>query len=200
MGKPLCGMDTSETSTWERVQKLAVCRQLLQRCCDEYDACHGVRIDVDERNFATAFFSWLDLTTSNADYRNQNAPDYFQFAFGVLLRELLQHKAVRATSSNLSNSQPSPTDIPRWWPIGYMLTFFCFGALKQTVQQECGIDLKPAAPPWRPAVWQSFREHVIEESSLAIGYFDKFMGIEPNWREPSMVANRPLAALFEKRT
>lgn len=194
MGRPLCSIDMRESGTWEHVQKLTLCRKLLERACDEYNETHGMRIEIDERNFSTAFFAWLDGIACNADYRTKNAPDYFQFVFGVLLRELLHKRAVRVMADASHRLQPSADNVGDWWPAGYMLTHFCFRVLKQTVQQECGLEIKPAAPPWKPSVWRSFRENLVEEPGLAIAFFDKFMGLEPNWREPTQVANRPTAA------
>jgi hypothetical protein len=194
---------------WEHVQKLTLCRQLLQQCCDEYGARHGIRIEIDSRHFTAAFFAWIDAVAHNDDYRQRNPRDFFQFAYGVLLRDLLHEKAVRILGNPVGSplgtplenplvhadaQPPSPDDIARWWPAGYMLTYFCIGMLKRTVREECGLSLEPSDALSQPAVWQSFRENLVEEPALAIAYFDKFMGIEPNWREPGFVANRPASA------
>jgi hypothetical protein len=194
---------------WEHVQKLTLCRQLLQQCCDEYGARHGIRIEIDNRHFTTAFFAWIDALEHNDDYRQRNPRDFFQFAYGVLLRDLLHEKAVRVLENPLENplenavgeaasgaaeAPPSSDDIAHWWPAGYMLTYFCIGMLKRTLREECGFSLEPSDALSQPAVWQSFRENLVEEPALAIAYFDKFMGAEPNWREPGFVANRPASA------
>ncbi|HEY3597182.1 MAG TPA: hypothetical protein VGL08_06685 [Paraburkholderia sp.] len=184
---------------WEHVQKLTLCRQLLQQCCDEYGARHGIRIEIDSRRFTTAFFSWIDAVSRNETYRNRNARDFFQFAFGVLLRDLLHEKAVHAANHAPLQPAAPPADIASWWPVGYMLTYFCVGMLKRTVHEECGIEMEAADALLQPAVWQSFRENIVEEPALAIAYFDKFMGVEPNWREPGFVANRPGSARDVKR-
>jgi hypothetical protein len=187
--------------TWEHMQKLTLCRPLLQQCCDEYGARHGIRIEIDSRHFTAAFFAWVDALAHNDDYRRRNPRDFFQFAYGVLLRDLLHEKAVRIVDDplahrveNVGEKPPSSDDIAHWWPAGYMLTYFCIGMLKRTVREECGITMEPSDALSQPAVWQSFRENLIEEPALAIAYFDKFMGIEPNWREPGFVANRPGSA------
>ncbi|APR36760.1 hypothetical protein [Paraburkholderia sp. SOS3] len=191
--------------TWEHVQKLTLCRQLLQQCCDEYGARHGIRIEIDSRQFTAAFFAWIDALAHNADYRQRNPRDFFQFAYGVLLRDLLHEKAVRVVenplghvvdqaSGDMRSAPASSDDIAHWWPPGYMLTYFCIGMLKRTLREECGLPIEPSDALAQPAVWQSFRENLVEEPALAIAYFDKFMGIEPNWREPGFVANRPAAA------
>jgi hypothetical protein len=202
---------------WEHVQKLTLCRQLLQQCCDEYGARHGIRIEIDSRQFTAAFFAWIDALAHNDGYRQRNPRDFFQFAYGVLLRDLLHEKAVRVvenplqhsledsredalesaahrSADNLAGVPPSADDIAHWWPAGYMLTYFCIGMLKRTLREECGFSAEPSDALTLPAVWQSFRENIVEEPALAIAYFDKFMGIEPNWREPGFVANRPASA------
>jgi hypothetical protein len=178
---------------WEHVQKLTLCRQLLQQCCDEYGARHGIRIEIDSRHFTRAFFVWLDAISHNDDYRRRNPRDFYQFACGALLRELLHEKAVHSATHAPLQAQ-TPVDVASWWPAGYMLTYFCIGLLKRTLREECGLDVEPADALSQPEVWQSFRENLVEEPSLAIAYFDKFMGLEPNWREPGFVANRPACA------
>jgi|HubBroStandDraft_5_1064220.scaffolds.fasta_scaffold41794_2 hypothetical protein len=193
MIQPICNIETREPGTWKRAQKLILCRQLLQRCCDEYGERHALKIEIDDRNFTSAFFAWLDVVTRNADYRHQNEPDYFQFAFGLLLRDLLREKAIHVKKDASTQLRPSPGNIADWWPVGYVLTHFCLGALKQTAREECAIELQDAAALSEPTVWQSFRENIVEEPGLAIAFFDKFMGLEPNWREPDRIANRPAA-------
>lgn len=191
MGQPLSSIHTRESGTWDHVQKLTLCRQLLQRCCDEYRERHGVRIEIDDRQFTRAFFAWLDVVSRNAGYRKRNAPDYFQFAFGVLLRDLLRDKAVHVTTEPSPHLQPATDDIAGWWPVGYLLTWFGIGTLKHVMREECALVVQPAEALSHRDVWQSFRENVVEEPSLAIAYFDRFMGVEPNWREPGQVLNRP---------
>ncbi|MGF6757344.1 hypothetical protein [Paraburkholderia sp. GAS42] len=199
MGQPpLSSIHTRKSGTWEHVQKLTLCRQLLQQCCDEYRERHSVRVEIDDRQFTTAFFAWLDVVARNASYRNTNAPDYFQFAFGVLLRDLLRDKAVHVTADSSPHPQPAADDIAGWWPVGYLLTWFCIGTLKHVMREECALEVQPADALSQRDVWQSFRENIVEEPSLAIAFFDRFMGLEPNWREPGQVLNRPGAVSISK--
>jgi hypothetical protein len=199
MSQPICNIGAQEIATWKRVQKLTLCRQLLQRCCDEYTERHAVPMEIDDRNFTTAFFEWLDVVTHHAAYRQQNPVDYFHFAFGVLLRDLLREKAICVKADASAQLRPSPDNIADWWPSGYVLTYFCVGTLRHALHEECATEVQPSDALSQPAVWQSFRENIIEEPGLAIAYFDKFMGIEPNWREPSQVMNRPAAARHESK-
>jgi hypothetical protein len=193
MTQPICSIETRELGTWKSMQKLLLCRQLLQRCCDEYGERHALKIEIDDRHFTTAFFAWVDVITRNAEYRRENELDYFQFVFGVLLRDLLREKAIQVKKDASTQLRPSPGNIADWWPTGYVLTYFCLGALKHTVREECRVELQDAVALSEPTVWQSFRENIVEEPGLAIAFFDKFMGLEPNWREPSRIANRPAA-------
>jgi hypothetical protein len=199
MSQPICSIGAQEIATWKRVQKLTLCRQLLQRCCDEYGQRHMLQMEIDDRNFTTAFFAWLDVVTRHADYRHQNPLDYFHFAFGVLLRDLLREKAIHVKGDASAQLRPSPDNIADWWPAGYVLTYFCVGTLRQAAREECATEVHPADALSQPAVWQSFRENIVEEPGLAIGFFDKFMGIEPNWREPGQIMNRPAVARPESK-
>ena len=194
MSQPICSIEGQEIATWKRVQKLTLCRQLLQRCCDEYRERHALPVEIDDRNFTTAFFAWIDVVERNADYRHQNEQDYFQFVFGVLLRDLLREKAIHLKKDASTQLRPSPGNIADWWPTGYVLTHFCIGTLKATIREQCAVEVQPCDAISQPAVWQSFRENMIEEPGLAIAFFDKFMGLAPNWREPTQIKNRPAAA------
>jgi hypothetical protein len=193
MTQPVCSIETREPGTWKRVQKLTLCRQLLQRCCEEYGERHALQIEIDDRNFTTAFFAWLDVIVRNADYRRQNELDYFHYVFGVLLRDLLREKAVHVKTDASTQLRPSPGNIADWWPTGYVLTYFCLGTLKQAVREECAVEVQDAVAVSEPKVWQSFRENIVEEPGLAIAFLDKFTGLEPNWREPNRITNRPAA-------
>lgn len=199
MSQPICSIGAQEIATWKRVQKLTLCRQLLQRCCEEYGERHSLQMEIDDRNFTTAFFAWLEVVTHHANYRQQNARDYFHFAFGVLLRDLLREKAIHVKGDASTQLRPSPGNIADWWPTGYVLTYFCVGTLRQAVREECATEVQPSDALSQPTVWQSFRENIVEEPGLAIAFFDKFMGIEPNWREPSQIMNRPAMARRESK-
>lgn len=198
MGLALCEVGVAKPGVWEQAQKLTLCRRLLQQCCDDYAKHYGVRLDIDDRQFTAAFFAWLDVILSNTAYRGWNERDYFQFSYGVLLRELLHKRAVHVDPVPQPYAPASPDDIPRWWPVGYSLTQFCVEMLARTLREECSTTSDLLDPGAQPALWKSFRENLIEEPSLAIAYFDKLMGIEPNWREPSMIVNRPTAGSFGK--
>jgi hypothetical protein len=67
---------------------------------------------------------------------------------------------------------------------------FCLGVCSEVLKQEfrSGIDLDPSF--WDRRAWWSFRENVREDPSLAIGFFDLFAGIEPNWTSPSSFVAR----------
>jgi hypothetical protein len=200
MSQPICSIEDQELAIWKRVRKLTLCRQLLQHCCDEYGERHALPIEIDDRQFASAFFTWVELAERNTDYRHRNPLDYYQFVFGVLLRDLLREKAIVVKKDASAQLRPSAGNIADWWPTGYVLTYFCIGILKTTVREECGVEVQPSEAISQPAVWQSFRENMIEEPGLAIAFFDKFMGFEPNWREPTQINNRPAAAARSRQS
>lgn len=195
MERPLCSTPAPSLHAWEHFQKLTACRELLQRCCDDHALRYASRVEIDERQFTVAFFAWLDLIARNAEYRARNCVDYFHFVFGGLLTELLRSGALRTQGVPVlaGQSHASPDDIADWWPTGYVLTCFCIGTLQQIARQECGVQVEPGDAMTRPKVWHSFRENVAGEPGLAMAYFDSFMGIEPNWRMPGAISNRPAA-------
>jgi hypothetical protein len=199
MKRPLGSMPAQGVHAWEQLQKLTACRELLQRCCDEHALRHASRVEIDERQFTVAFFTWLDLIARNVDYRSRNCVDYFHFVFGALLTELLRGGALRAQGIPVLASQAPSDDIADWWPTGYVSTCFCIGTLQQIVRQECGVQVEPGEAMTRAKLWHSFRENVAGEPAIAMAYFDSFMGLEPNWRMPGALGSRPAAAARPKQ-
>jgi hypothetical protein len=65
--------------------------------------------------------------------------------------------------------------------------------VRKVIAQECGQIVTVSEKFGDIKIWQSFRENLLEEPSIAIAYFDDFMGIEPNWRNPSFFRERAAA-------
>lgn len=189
-------MANSVPNVWQAATKLTSCRQLLAQYCGDYAQSCGAVFEIDDRKFTQAFFAWAQILEESEPHLRQDAADYFQFAVGALLAELLRADAIRVTTAaaaaDATDRDPREV-VARWWPTGFALTRICIELLRKICAQECS---KMVAPSERIAdikVWQSFRENLLEEPSIAIAYFDDFMGVTPNWRNPGYAGHRAAA-------
>ena len=85
---------------------------------------------------------------------------------------------------------PAP-EIHTFWPQGFVYTGYCWTVLQAVLLQEFGET--PAATELIEdlRVWWSFRENINEDLASALGFFDLFLGIQPNWAIPTAAAQRP---------
>ena len=88
-------------------------------------------------------------------------------------------------------SAGSSPEIAAFWPQGFVYTGYCLTILQAVLLQEYGES--PAVPELIDdlRVWWSFRENVGEDLASALGFFDLFVGIQPNWAFPTVAAQRP---------
>jgi hypothetical protein len=178
-------------NVWQASTRLSTFKELLTEYCRSASACYGFSLEVDDRALTSAFFSWTQILDNNATYLHRNAPDYFQFLVGSLLAQLLKAHAIGALPSVDHGVKDEKIDaIAKWWPSGFTLTHFCIELVRKIVVQECGQIVSSSDKIGNVKIWQSFRENLVEEPSIAIAYFDDFMSVEPNWQNPSFVGER----------
>jgi hypothetical protein len=147
----------------------------------------GVDYRIDDRKLAAAFVSWLRRVEAqnphNADLRRA----FFSFAAGVMLHELIRTMPVEAG--------PLPEGADReeaeyFWPEGFACTVFCVNVFAAVLAQEFDATTE-VAPTFRDIrSWWSFRENAAEQASSVIGFFDVFVGEEPDWDMPMIFRDK----------
>ncbi|QGZ65116.1 hypothetical protein [Paraburkholderia acidisoli] len=193
-------------NAWQGATRLSSFKEALADWCRAISANQGVSLETSDRAVTHAFFAWTQVLENAESHLHRNAPDYYQFLCGALLAELLRHHAVHALPSVHSDAAPHPAHpvhpdqpgkpgdaIAQWWPEGYALTHFCVDLVRKVTAQECAQIVAASGKLGNIKVWQSFRENLLEEPSIAIAYFDDFMGVAPNWRNPCFVGERAAA-------
>jgi hypothetical protein len=154
----------------------------------------GISVEIKDRALTTAFFTWAQIVEYYAADPHRKTPDYFQFLIGSLLAQLLAAHAIDAVRDiERDRSGKNGNVIAKWWPAGFASTTFCVGLVRKVIAQECGQIVTTSEKFDDIKIWQSFRENLLEEPSIAIAYFDDFMGLSPNWRNPSFFCERAAA-------
>ena len=100
-----------------------------------------------------------------------------------MLHELLQKMPLEA------GPLPAGADPDRaeyFWPEGFACTVFCVNVRAAVLAQEFDATTDIAPEFFDIRGWWSFRENVGEEAASAIGFFDLFVGAEPDWAMPTI--------------
>ncbi len=155
----------------------------------------GLVVNVDSVRLTRAFLAWSqDFTRQRAAALDRR--DYIVFTAEMLLMRLLENKAVEVISCTPPASLGEHVrEIIDFWPEGFLFTEYCLNVLQAVLRQEFGetpqatVSVSPLASDLR--VWWSYRENVTEDVATAIGFFDLFVGGEPNWRALTFAAQRP---------
>jgi hypothetical protein len=161
---------------------------------------HGVVLEIDDRRLTEAFLNWIDAFNRQKTYAALDRRDFTLFAAGLLLREFIKARPVKARARQSAATEAPAREgaaaqddrgsIVSFWPEGFLYTSYCLSVLSAVVQQEFGETLSLAEGADDLRVWWSFRENVREDPSLAIAFFDQFVGGEPNWWVPDSLESR----------
>lgn len=149
----------------------------------------GCRFVLDEDALAAAFVAWLRDVEAQRPAQPADRQAYFEFAAGLMLRELVRRMPIRVTTppTRVGSDQAAG-----FWPEGHACTMFCLTVARAALHQEFGhaAPLAPEAEDLR--TWWSFRENAQEDPSTSVAFLDLFLGREPDWLTPGLfMAGRP---------
>ena len=177
------------------VRRLRWVRSALVSQLEAITAETGVPYEINDRQLAAAFVAWL----RRVEAQNPRDPDrrraFFDFAAGLMLQELLLKMPIAA------GPLPPGADTDRaeyFWPEGFACTLFCVNVRAAVLAQEfdATTDITPDFFDIRG--WWSFRENVREQASSAIGFFDLFVGREPDWIMPTVFREKLRTSLASR--
>jgi hypothetical protein len=187
-------MEGRGSNTWRATTRLSSFNELLHEHCTAIRSDFGISVEIKDRALTAAFFAWAQIVEHHAADPRRNTPDYFQFLIGALLAQLLASHAIDTVPRvDEDRARGGASAIAQWWPVGFALTTFCVELVRKVIAQECGEIVAASEKFGDIKLWQSFRENLSEEPSIAIAYFDAFMGLAPNWRNPSFFRERAAA-------
>ncbi|MCB8881388.1 hypothetical protein ACELLULO517_14155 [Acidisoma cellulosilytica] len=155
----------------------------------------GLSVTIDRLKLTDAFLRWGEDFNRQRNLASVNRRDFMVFTAGTLLAHLVEAQPVSVQQKSQSSLTEAPDDevqkIIAFWPEGFLYTTYCISVLQTVIEQ----DEKQALPVSEIAGdlrnWWSFRENVREDRWNAIGFFDLFVGAEPNWAAPAIAAHRP---------
>jgi len=183
-----------------RVRSLRCFRSSFNRGAGLVAGHLGMAVEVDQVRLTSAFLNWADKFAEQKAFAGQDRQDFSIFSCGLLLAKLIQEAPIGMAGQphGLQSQTVMPQtltqealDVARFWPEGFVLTSYCASVLDVILRQDfgTGIAFAPAATDMR--IWHSFRENAREDPSLAIGFFDLFLGREPAWEQPEAAFARP---------
>jgi hypothetical protein len=155
----------------------------------------GLSITIDRIRLTDAFLAWGEDFTRQRNAAAIDRQDYMVFTAGTLLTHLIKVEPVAVQALAAEGASVAPPDDMRdiiaFWPEGFLYTSYCISVLQVVLEQETrqALPMSEIARDLRSG-W-SFRENVREDRWSAIGFFDLFVGAEPNWLSPSTAADRP---------
>ncbi|MBE9604297.1 hypothetical protein IAI18_05430 [Acetobacteraceae bacterium H6797] len=162
----------------------------------------GGRVSVDRARLTRAFVEWAASLEKQRGAAGLDRRDFSVFAAGLLLAKLAALHPILAESPlrPAANLKPALREIVTFWPEGFLATGFCLTTLQAVLEQEGEAPLQPAPALHDLAHWWSFRENCQEDPASAVGFFDLFLGGQPNWSFPDLARARPaMQRAFRRR-
>ncbi len=147
----------------------------------------GCTFDLDEGRLAEAFVAWLRAVEVQRPADPAARKAYFEFAAGLMLRELVKAAPVRMAAAP---TRAAPDSAAAFWPEGYACTMFCLFVVRAALRQEFAEDVGPAPEALDLRNWWSFRENAREDPTISVAFLDLFLGHEPEWFTPGLFSAR----------
>lgn len=145
-------------------------------------AATGIVFETSEHAMARVFLDWRRGFTAQNPQDPSERERFIGFAAGLMLRSMIRHAPITSPSAHGKNDLSAPQD---FWPEGHAYVSYCLSMRAAILAEERGetATVAPERPPERDDIrtWQSFRENVTEDPSLAVPFLDLFAGETPNW-------------------
>lgn len=192
--------DTPDAPVRKSARRLRWFKETLNRQAVAIHNQFGIKYRIKNEVVRALFLRWLECFEAQKPIEIDDKTDFVDFASGLMLRELIKSKpvTVEALPDGADRSNPA-----YFWPEGYLYVVLCLNIRAAVIAQEFDIEKHDYPQLDDLGTWWSFKENVeIEDPNLAIGFFDLFAGVEPNWTMPASYfarkSSRGNDAFFEK--
>lgn len=165
------------------VRRMRWFKAAFQTYVDRSAAQLGCRFVVDQARLADNFVRWLRAVEAQKPSDKAARREYFEFATGLMLRELTANMPLTASGTPTCADAGSAAV---FWPEGYVCTLFCLTVHAAAMEQEFRArpDLAPEINDLRQ--WWSFRENVAEDAAFSVGFLQMLLGHQPDWSMPGV--------------
>lgn len=169
------------------VRRLRWFRSAFARYAEACGEGLGCGFTIDEPRLARAFASWLKAIELQRPKDKSERRDFFEFAAGLMLRELIAEMPLAATCAP---GRADPASAGAFWPEGYVCTLFCLTVHAAALEEEfhASPDLGPGIADLRQ--WWSLRENANLDRSFPAGFLQMLLGHQPNWSMPDVFRAR----------
>lgn len=147
----------------------------------------GCRFEVDEARLAAIFVRWLRAVEAQRPRDRRDRRDFFEFAAGLMLRELTADMPLKAEAPPTA---VDPGSAAAFWPEGYAATLFCLSVHGAVMDQEFRQTPQVIPDLEDLRLWWSFRENAREDPSFSSGFLQVLLGHQPNWSMPDVFRAR----------
>ncbi|WP_417771999.1 hypothetical protein [Stappia sp.] len=169
------------------VRRLRWFTTAFRRHVEAFGADIGCRFEIDEAKLAGIFVRWLRTVERQKPSDKSAREDYFDFAAGIMLRELTADMPIRALAAP---TKAAPDSAAAFWPEGYVSTLFCLSVHAAAARQEFRHAPEPSAAIDDLRHWWSFRENAAKNASFSVGFLQMLLGHQPNWAMPDVFRAR----------
>ena len=147
----------------------------------------GCTYKIDEAKLGGIFVRWLRSVERQKPSNPKDRHDYFEFAAGLMLRELTADMPLSVVSAP---TKADASTAATFWPEGYACTMFCLTVHSAAMQQEFKDkpEVSPAIDDLRH--WWSFKENARMDASFSVGFLQTLLGHQPNWMMPDVFRAR----------
>lgn len=169
------------------IRRLRWFRAAFQKFTAELGAELGCEFRIDEAKLAEIFVRWLRAVERQKPSDKAARQQYFEFAAGLMLRELTADMPLQALSPP---SKAAADSAAAFWTEGYVCTLFCLTVHAAAAEQEFH-DRPGMAPAFDDLRhWWSFRENIRKDNSFSVGFLQMLLGHQPNWAMPDVFRAR----------
>lgn len=191
-----------------RVRRLTWFTESFHTVAADIAARYGLAYSINDRNLANAFLDWAETFTRERQRGEIDPADFTVYSGGLMLKQLLQ-------AAPITRTQPRPpgggdvvpeaiAKIIEFWPEGFLCVSYCLTIVSSILERDFGQSVGVAPIFGDLRAWESFRENVAEDPSLAMPFFDLLLGRRPNWIFPeslllrSSCSEKPSIGIYTK--
>lgn len=143
----------------------------------------GIRFEIDRHKLRAVFLAWVKRFEAQKPSDPEHKKAYITFAAAMMLKELIAGSPLSATRVPETLGAETPEAV---WPEGYAYIIFCMTVRAAVIGQELDLEADPGPLFSDIDTWWSFKENARDDIGSIMGFFELFVGEEPNWSMPEV--------------